>query len=353
MKKTITFALIVVVAAVGAYLFLNAGHAENPDSPEYAVGVVQKRDIRQTVTATGIVRAKVGAEVKVGAQVSGTVKELSVNVGSVVKRGQLLAIIDPEGYRARRDLTAGAKQLAEIEKKYALIDLNRARALHESRVIPDQQLDEATQRYEIAGAKLQQAKADSVYAELQLSYTTIRSPITGVVASISTQKGETVAASFTSPTFVTIIDPTSLELWAYVDETDIGRIEQGEEVTFTVDTYPGIRFEGQVQTIYPKAEIRNNVVDYVAVIGIRNQPGTILRPEMTATIQIVTAMKTAVAVLPRSAVQTEDGKTYVSVLKSGKPERRWIVTGVSDDRVFEVLSGVTVGDNIILNKKGE
>ena len=348
MKKTVPIALIATLIGTATYFFIDAGHAANPEPAGYSYAVVQKREIRQAVIATGIIKPRVGAEVKVGAQVSGVVEELPVEIGSVVRKGQILALIDPEVYRARRDQAVGAKEMAETEKKYALIDLNRARSLHQNNVISDQQMDETSQRYEIASAKFKQAQAESAYAALQLGYTTITSPIDGVVASIATQRGETVAASFTSPTFVTIIDPANLELWAYVDETDIGRIIQNQAVSFTVDTYPGKAFEGHVQTIYPKAEIRNNVVNYVAVIAIQRQPGRILRPEMTATIHIVIAAKKDVATLSKAAVQTEDGKTFVSVLVDGKRERRWIVTGISDDRVYEVISGITEGDKVIL-----
>jgi len=106
------------------------------------------------------------------------------------------------------------------------------------------------------------------------------------VASVATQEGETVSASFATPTFVTLIDLNRLEVWAYVDETDIGRIELGQRATFTVDTYGDASFAGTVTAIYPKAEIRDNVVNYIAVVRFEPQPGRTLRPDMTAFVRI-------------------------------------------------------------------
>jgi ABC-type multidrug transport system fused ATPase/permease subunit len=197
------------------------------------------------------------------------------------------------------------------------------------------------QKFELADAKLKQAEAEYRYADLQLGYTKIFSPIDGVVASISTREGETVAAGFLAPTFVTIIDLNQLELWAYVDETDIGRIQNGQSVSFTVDTYPGESFEGKVETIYPKAEIQNNVVNYVTVVKIATAKDRILRPEMTATAQIFIQLKENVLVLPKNAVQMENEKMSVTILDNGRMEKRHILTGISDKKYYEVLSGVS------------
>src|SRR5262249_52948126 len=132
------------------------------------------------------------------------------------------------------------------------------------------------------------ARASLAYATAQLEYAHIVAPIAGVVASVSTQEGETVAAAFAAPTFVTLLDPTRLEVLAYVDEPDIGRIRAGQTATFTVDTYGDREFDGLVTTVYPKAEIRDNVVNYVTVVRFQPPRDGTLRPEMTTTLRIAT-----------------------------------------------------------------
>jgi macrolide-specific efflux system membrane fusion protein len=210
-----------------------------------------------------------------------------------------------------------------------------------------QQLENAQKLFELSSSRLAQAVADLDYAKLQLSYTKIDSPINGIVSSVTTQEGETVTASFTVPTFVTIIDFNRLEVWAYVDETDIGRIQNGEEVKFTVDTYPGEEFSGRVETIYPKAEIQNNVVNYITVISINKKDGKIIRPEMTASVGISCGKKDNVLAIPKALVKKENGKTFVYTIKNGNQEKIPIETGISDKKYYEVISGLKENESII------
>ena len=143
------------------------------------------------------------------------------------------------------------------------------------------------------------------YAETQVAYARVDAPIAGTVASVSTQEGETVAASFATPTFVTLLDLNRLEVWAYVDETDIGRIRVGQNVRFTVDTYGSEGFTGHVSEIYPQPEIRDNVVDYVTVVRFRAPAGRSLRPEMTTAVRIATEEARNVLTVPLKAVHRE------------------------------------------------
>lgn len=385
MKKTITLSAIVILLSIAAYFFVIPDDELDSDGSNYTFVPIQRKDISQSVIATGIIKPKVGSEVKVGAQVSGIVKELYVEVGSNVKKNQLLAVIETDVYKAKAAQTLGLKEETGIEKKYAEIDLARSKSLYEQKVIPEKEFESALQRFERACAKLKQAEADHDYAVLQLIYTQIMSPINGVVASVSTQKGETVAASFSAPTFFTIIDLNRLELWAYVDETDIGRIKKGQKVSFTVDTYPGDSFEGIVETIYPKADIINNVVNYITVIhivmrsqkiirtggtitkssvdsasswqsGLNNTQKKILRPEMTAAVEIFTLLKNNVLVVPKKAVQPESGKFYVNILKNvehpvkgeGEIEKRNIIIGISDKKYYEIIFGLSEKEKVIL-----
>jgi len=366
MKRSFIVLIFVSLVIIAGFLLVDAGN-EATDESEYTLISVRKMNLDQSVIATGIIKPKVGAEVKVGAQVSGIVKELFVDVGSKVEKGEVLAIIDADVYTTKAEQAHAIKEIAETENKYALIEFNRSKALRDKNVITDQELEVVSQRFEISSAKLKQIEAEYNYACLQLSYTRITSPISGVVASISTQKGETVAASFSAPTFVTIIDLNNLELWAYVDETDIGRISKGQKVSFTIDTYSNNVFEGTVETVYPKAEIQNNVVNYITVIKFiqphksipessngrndeANSNPAILRPEMTATVRVFTETKEDVLVLLKQSVQSENGKKFVNIFYNGKIEKRYITTGISDKKYYEILTGLSGKEKVILGK---
>ncbi|MGD8778354.1 MAG: efflux RND transporter periplasmic adaptor subunit [Ignavibacteria bacterium] len=348
MKKFIIIFIPIILISISTYFYVFSQDSESSEISGYPTFTVQKKTLGQSVVATSILKSKVGAEVKVGAQVSGIVKELYVEIGSKVKKDYLLAKIDPGVYQANLDQASALKEVAYTEKKYAEIELTRAKELFGRKVISDQQLEKALQNFDLSCAKLKQAEADYSHAALQLSYTEITSPISGVVSSITTQKGETVAASFAAPTFVTIIDLKRLELWAYVDETDIGRIKPDQKVLFTVDTYPGELFDGTVETIYPKAEITNNVVNYITVIKIKHREDKILRPEMTANAQIFMDLKEDILTIPKRAVKSENGKMFVNVLNNESVEKRFIKTGISDKKYYEVLSGLAEKDKVIL-----
>jgi HlyD family secretion protein len=238
------------------------------------------------VKATGVIKPMIGAEVRVGSRISGVVRRLYVKIGDRVEKGQLLAELDDRDLVARRRETLAALQLAEANLQYARADLARKRELRASALLAPSDLELAQRAYAVAEQQRDGARASLEVATTQLGYGRIVAPIDGVVASVSTQEGETVAASFSTPTFVTLLDLGRLEVWAYVDETDIGRIRTGMPATFTVDTYGSTDFAGEVTAIYPKAEIRDNVVNYVTVIRFETPPDKVLRPDMTTTVRI-------------------------------------------------------------------
>jgi HlyD family secretion protein len=342
--------LFFILMAVAYFLHASGSERQNETVSQVYV-TLQRRDLSQSIIATGIIKPKVGAEVKVGAQVSGVVKSLFVKTGSKVKKHDLLAVIDPRSYQSQKDKMSALKDIAATELKYAELELHRQKVLFQQQSISQQQYESASQQVELAAARLKQSEAEYEYANLQLGYTSIVSPIQGVVASIATQEGETVAAGFVSPTFVTVIDLNQLELWAYVDETDIGRIRKGQQASFTVDTYPGEAFEGTVETIYPKPEIQNSVVNYVTVISIPVKQEKLLRPEMTATVQLFTQIKKDCPTLPKNSVQTDGDKLFVNVLVNGKLDKRTIQTGISDKKYIEVLSGITEKEKVAFNQQ--
>ncbi|NOY60728.1 MAG: efflux RND transporter periplasmic adaptor subunit [Calditrichaeota bacterium] len=307
---------------------------------------VTRRDISSSVLATGIIKPMVGAEVRVGSRASGTVQHLYVNIGDMVEKGQVLAELDPAELQAEYNQAKAALENARANYEYAKLDLKRQRSLLKQNFISQNQLDLAEKSFEINKAKLKQAEANLAYAGIQLGYTKIIAPISGVIASVATQEGETVTARFSAPTFVTIINLKKLEVWAYVDETDIGRVQVGQHATFTVDTYPATDFEGVVTAIYPKAVIQDNVVNYVTTIKITNFKGKTLRPEMTTTVKILLKTRKNVLAIPRKAVRNEGGEKFVTILKGGKLQKRKITVGWESDGYYEVTGGLKEGEKI-------
>jgi HlyD family secretion protein len=212
---------------------------------------------------------------------------------------------------------------------------------------------EASKERELAAAQqaVRAAQAALSIAQTNLGYATITAPIGGVVASVSTQQGETVTAgSATSqaPTFVTIIDLNRLEAHAFVDETDIGKVQPGQEVTFTVDAAPDREFRGKVVAIYPKAVVQLNVVTYDVAIAV-DEPGGALRPDMTATITITAAKREQVLAVPNQAVRREDGQRVVYVLQGDRYVRHPVQVGWRDKTHTEILGGLSEGARVVID----
>lgn len=282
-KFVLGFGIIAAVAVAAALLGRPSGQAP---PQEAKVVRASRRDIESAVTATGVIKPMIGAEVRVGSRISGVVQRLRVRIGDSVAKGQLLAELDARDLLARRDQAAAALASARATLGFAQADLRRKSELKAAQIIAANDLELAERAAAVAEQQVEEAAASLDYANTQLGYARIYAPIAGVVASISTQEGETVAASFAAPTFVTLLDLDRLEVRTYVDETDIGRIRPGQTARFTVDTYPGHEFEGRVTTVYPQAEIRDNVVNYVTVVRFEPPRDRTLRPEMTAMIKI-------------------------------------------------------------------
>jgi len=283
-KRILLAFLILAAAAIGVVAFVRARPKETPAPP--AAAAAPKRKIENVVKATGVIKPMIGAEVRVGSRVSGVVRRLFVRVGDTVRTGEPLAELDARDLVAQRNEAQAALALAKANLDYAQADLRRKRELQAASLLAPNDLDLAHRAATVAEQQAAGASASLAFANTQLGYARIVAPISGVVASVSTQEGETVAASFAAPTFVTLIDLARLEVWAYVDETDIGRIRIGQRARFTVDTYGDEEFDGRVTAIYPRPEIRDNVVNYITVIRFDPPRGRILRPEMTTTVRI-------------------------------------------------------------------
>ncbi|MCK5145673.1 efflux RND transporter periplasmic adaptor subunit [bacterium] len=344
--------IITGIALAGAAVILVSGSlfkAKDKVTGKHQSVIVTRRDVNSYVLATGIIKPMVGAEVRVGSRISGIVKQLHVNIGNVVEKGQIIAEVDPAELQAKYNQAEAATDNARINCKYAQLDLDRQKPLFKQNLISQNQLDLASKAFEINNAQYKQAKANLTYAGVQLGYTQIVAPIAGVIATISTQEGETIAASFSAPTFMSIINLDRLEVWAYVDETDIGRIQVGHNATFTVDTYMDTDFEGTVTAIYPKAVIQDNVVNYIVTIKITDFKEKVLRPEMTTTLTIYLETREKVLTVPRMAVQRQNGVYMVAQIENGQPVQTPVKTGWSSNDYIEIRSGLQEGDEVLLN----
>jgi macrolide-specific efflux system membrane fusion protein len=338
-------AVLAVIAAATATYRQFAG--KNTKEQSFQMETIKKRDIASSVQATGVIRAKIGAEVKVGARISGRVERLYANIGDIVKKGQQIAQIEQEDLKAKVSETKMNLKITEANLDLAQKSLQRMQNLYAKDFVSKDKVDVAERDYKAAVAQSNQIRETIRFNETQMSYANIFAPISGVIASVTTQQGETVSASSLNvPTFVTIVDLTRLEIYAYVDETDIGKIKPGLEATFTVDSFPDKDFKGKVTAIYPKATIQDNVVYYITVISIENPEGK-LKPDMTVNTTVFLNKRENVLAVPNKAIKREGGKKVVTVLENNKPVLKAVKTGWKDSSYTEIVEGLKEGDRVV------
>jgi HlyD family secretion protein len=352
MRRAGIVVIVVAAGAAGAAGLYVARKGESGQPREQARIVhAERRVLASTVTATGTIRLRVGSEVRVGSQLSGIVKTLNVTIGSHVNQGDVIAEIDDRPLQAR---LADADAQAEVDRATmarAEADSRRAQALAAQSLIPAQQADDLWLAFDEAKARYEKSLRDRALVMVDLGYVSIRAPISGTVASVSTQRGETVAASFAAPTFVTIIGEHALQLVAMVDETDIANVRRGDPVTFTVDAYTARDFPGVVESVAPKATIVSGVVNYEVTVTIR-EGEKLLKPDMPANVSIQTARR-SVLVLPAAAVQRDGDQTYVYLAGRTSPERRSVVVGSKDAGMVEIKRGISETDRVLVPGGGK
>lgn len=312
LKRAWAVVALIVFCLLGVVLWQLRGGAKESS---YTTVPVRKGDIIQVVSATGTLQAVV--TVQVGSQVSGTIARLYADFNSRVKKGQVIAELDQERFKARlaeekANLLASQADLAKA--KVSLEDTRRALAraveLKKRDLIPQSELDAAGTGYEaasaqveVASAKVGQAQASLDQAAVDLAYTVIRSPVDGIVISRNVDTGQTVAASLQAPTLFTIAnDLAKMEVHTNVAEADIGNVWDDQEVTFTVDAYPTRRFKGTVAQVRHAPTVVQNVVTYDAVVRIDNKE-LLLKPGMTANVQFLVSQKNAVLRVPNLAIR--------------------------------------------------
>lgn len=303
-------AAVVVLAGAGGWLLRSRGQA-----PRFVTAAVDRGDVVEVVGATGALEAV--TTVQIGSQVSGTIQALGADFNSQVKKGQVIARLDPSLFEARLG-QARANLLAaraNVERARSGVDdtrlkFERARALGAQELAPQSDVDSAKAAYDGALAQLRaneaavsQAEASVHQAEVDLEHTVISTPIDGVVITRNVDVGQTVAASFQAPVlFVIAGDLTRMRVNASVDEADVGRVREGQEVSFHVDAFPEREFHGRVEQVRLNPTTVQNVVSYNAIIAVDNQE-LLLRPGMTATVSVVVREARGVLRLPASALR--------------------------------------------------
>jgi RND family efflux transporter MFP subunit len=348
MRKVVIIAALLFAGAL-AYGYARSSFFRDPERDALPTLRASRETLTESTVAVGTIKPKVGAEVKVGSQISGVVAKLQVNIGDQVSKGDPLALLKDAEWHARVDTLQAELAAATAELELAQSELARAERL--SDIVPQAQIDTNRRNLKVREAQVQQSRERLAEARILLGYTVIRAPVSGTIASVSTYEGETVAASFAAPTFVTIVDLTRLEVQAFVDETDIGRVHVGQRVTFRVDTYPGKELAGVVQAIYPKAQLVNNVVNYIVIIDIEDTLGLLIRPEMTAHVSFILEQRKDVISVPRNALLREGGKSFVVVQAGEEWKKRAVKTGLQTPQRIEIVSGLKEGETIVADKQ--
>lgn len=298
MKKRIIIPVLVVVLAVVVFLIFFRGANKKYD---FRFDKVSQGDITMYVTATGTINAV--TSVDVGTQVSGIISKLYADFNSIVKEGQIIAQIDPTFLQqAVKDASASLER-AQAQFADAKRVLERTKTLYEKNLESQVNFDAATTQFESNQAALKQAQASLDRAKINLAYATIYAPINGVVIDRKVNVGQTVAASFSSPTLYTIANSLQMmQAQTTVDESDIGKISIGQEATFTVDAYPEERFTGTVSQIRLAPVSIQNVVNYTVIIDVNNDQLKLM-PGMTANVRILVGSSTNVLRVPNMALR--------------------------------------------------
>ncbi|MBD0315454.1 MAG: efflux RND transporter periplasmic adaptor subunit [Nitrospiraceae bacterium] len=388
-------AVVAIGLAIAGYVFFT-GERKTP--VRYRTATADRGAIISVVSATGTINPVVS--VQVGTQVSGMIKSLHADFNSRVKAGDTVAVIDPEPFKARREQAASNLEMARSNVARAKSDLSqrkreldRVQSLIVQQFVSQNDLDVALTNHQsaeaqlkVAEAQVKQAEAALNSAELDLKYTTIKSPVDGIVVARNVEVGQTVAASFATPNlFLIALDLTKMQVDTNVSESDIGGIVEGKDASFTVDAYPGVRFTGVVRQIRLAPINVQNVVTYNVVVAVDNLDLR-LKPGMTANVSMVVAERDGVLKIPSSALRftppandrgegygtdgkaikaesrPDTGRPSVPAMElvaparkvwalgaTGEPEPKLIETGISDGVFTEVMAGpLGEGDLVIV-----
>ncbi|EGN74914.1 RND family efflux transporter, MFP subunit [Idiomarina sp. A28L] len=348
--------IVIVIAAAAAWFFWPKDNGEQRINTTKA----EVRNIEVVVTATG--RLQPLDYVDVGAQVSGQLDVLHVEIGDAVEAGDILAEIDATVLEARLDgVRAQLRfQQAQLRERQATLDLSEINLARQEKLFVDRATSEELVQSAEATARAEAARLDAVQAQIEqtesslradeanLNYTRIFAPMSGTVTSIAARRGQTLNAAQTTPTIMTIADLSTMLVEAQVSEADISRLRNGMNVYFTTLGNRGQRWYSKLELIEPTPVVENNVVLYNALFEIPNPEGVLL-PQMTTQVFFVVESAEQVVSVPASAVRaTGRGTGEVQVMRNGRAESVSVEIGISDRVHTEIKSGVNAGDEIVI-----
>ena len=354
--KKIGIAIVVIaVLAVAAFLILRK--SEKPQM-KYKTAEIHRGSIVNTVTATGTIEPIV--QVEVGTQVSGIINHIYVDYNSVVKKGEVIAELDKTTLEADLASSSATLQSNKTEYEYQEKNFLRIKGLHEKKMVSDTDYETAEYQYNKAKSSYEKSQSDITKARQNLEYATIYSPIDGVVIDRAVEEGQTVAASFNTPTLFTIAnDLRQMRVIADVDEADIGGVVEGQQATFTVDAFPEDVFKGSVTQVRLQPTTESNVVTYEVVVDAPN-PDLKLKPGLTANLTIYTMQKDSVLLVPLKALRFLPENAPEPVADSANPRARvlWtqspqglqpvnVMTGDNDGIFAEITGDIKEGDKVV------
>jgi HlyD family secretion protein len=380
MKNKLLYIGSAIVLVIGGF-FAYRSFAKTDNTISFETTRISKGTISNTVTATGTLQAI--KTVQVGTQVSGVIDKIYVDFNSQIKKGELLAQLDETPLLAQLAQSKATVDQSEAEVKYQKATFERYRALIDKKLIAQSDFDLAEYNYNKAVATLNNAKSVNDRNKINLSYARIYSPIDGIILNRAVDEGQTVAASFSTPTLFTIAnDLTQMRVEAKVDEADIGKISNGQRVEFTVDAFPTKKFSGTATEIRLMPVTSANVVTYTVVISAPN-PDMILMPGMTANASFFVTERKDILLVPSKAIQftpnTDALAAYNQGITGGTPPLHhvgegdnpnktvdsgdktvWVKSGLSiqpqkvrvgvtDEKHYEVLSGLNEGDEVVIS----
>ncbi|MDY6821851.1 MAG: efflux RND transporter periplasmic adaptor subunit [Deferribacterota bacterium] len=394
---------IAIILFIIFILYNNNGHKSYTI---LSTATAKKGSVKSYIVEKGVIKPQVGAEIEIGARATGTIEEMNVKVGDSVKRGQLIAEIDSR--EIKKQIAQTKEQIRIIEKEIELekstypyqrniykqevynwrSQMETAKNKYEREIYlfnrgfsAKEELETLRSSYDDAKARLEQAKLeldrydrehfltlDRLYLELKqqklhldelevrFSYTKIYSPIDGVVTQVAAEAGETIVTGLQVANLITIINPRKLEMWIYIDETDISNVKVGQNVKYSVDTYPDKTFQGVVDRINLGPEIFDNIVYYKAIVNIEEKTALLFKPEMTTQAKIMISEKENILVIPKEALKWDIDKYIVYKiidLEKNIIEKVAVKVGKRGEDNAEILKGLKEGDKIAVDIKIE
>lgn len=365
------------IAAVSliAIFIISGAFGNKKQVVEFKTAKITRGEINDIITATGTLEALM--TVQVGTQVSGVIEKIYVDFNSQVKKGQLLAKLDETPLLANLEQSKATVDNAQAEFDYQKANYDRYKVLSEKNLIAESEFDLVIYNYQKALATLKNAKSVHAKNKINLDYASIYSPIDGIILDRAVDEGQTVAASFSTPTLFTIAnDLTQMQVEANIDEADIGKLKVGQRVEFTVDAYPDSKFGGEVSQIRLQPVESSNVVTYTVIINAPN-PEKKLMPGMTASASFYVTEKKDILLMPASALSFNVEPQIIETYQQAHPEIKFkqfaseisspnenskliwvkngnevlskkVVLGETDEINYQVLLGLNEGDEVIV-----